>query len=280
MLPAISENTTISSYALALKSIPALTHEEEARLYEAYLNGSKPAGLKIVAASLRSLLYVGWKMSFRNVSEADVIQEVCLSALVSLDKFDPSLGFKFSTFARFDVKGAMNELAKKSDMVNVATTKSRRKVYFALSQYSGFEGTYDEKVAYIAEQLNVDREDVSDVIDQRTAYNPSLSTFDGGEDYSGPSIDSILIESMEYTGKSEEMSIDPADCIEKECESKKLMRVIGTLKEREVDIIHRRFIDDEKSTLEDLSKIHSISKERVRQLEAKALSKIREAIAA
>ena len=256
------------AYLNSISKIPLLTQEQEQELGERLAQGDKEAREELIQSNLRLVVSVAKRYNGKStkLSFLDLIQEGNIGLMRAVDKWDYTLGYKFSTYATWWIKQAISKaLADQSRAIrippNVIEKLSRlNKITNELAIELGREPLIKE----IAERMG---EKESKVKEWRAIIKEPVS------------IDQRINEDDEATlGDlvADEEETSPIENIHQEQVSKKIVSVLSTLEEREADIIRRRFgIGMRPQTLEEVGRDYSLSKERVRQIEEKAMRKLR-----
>jgi RNA polymerase sigma-32 factor len=185
----------------------------------------------------------------------------------AVKKYDPEKNLKLITFAMYSIKSEIHEFVIKNwKIVKVATTKAQRKLFFNLrSKKSSLSNLTNKEAALIADDLGVPVKDVIEM--EKRMHNNDLAIEEKDDDNFTPSV---------YL-KSNELEPDKVlENNEKKLLEDKLHKVIKNLDERSRDIIISRWLSSNKTTLEDLSKKHGISRERIRQIESESILKLKE----
>lgn len=258
---------SIKLYLNEIATNSLLTPEEEQRLAILSANGDKKAKKTLIECNLRLVISIAKRFSTRGMSMQDLIQEGNLGLIKAIEKFDPNRGFKLSTYATWWIKQSiMRALADQSRTIRipvhmVETINSYKKISRELEQTLGREPNANE----IANRLGVTEEKVYEL--QQIIQNPiSLETPIGDDK------DNVF--GAFIINDSEKSHTDRA--IERNLQDK-INQNLATLTPREEKVIRLRYgIDDGKpKTLEEVGTFFNVTRERIRQIEAKALRKLR-----
>jgi RNA polymerase sigma-32 factor len=268
----------LAAYIQAVSGIPVLSPERERELSERlHYDNDVQAARELVMSHLRFVVHIARSYSGYGLAEADLIQEGNVGLMKAVKRFDPSKGVRLVSFAVHWIKAEIHEFILRNwRIVKVATTKAQRKLFFNLrsAKKSLAWLTADEAKA-VAEDLGVDVQEV-----QR--MEGRLSSRDVAFDAPGDSDDDDGWQAPQYF--LEDHGADPAAAVEEsdwEEESQgRLHGAIARLDERSRDILSRRWLNEPKATLHELAADYGVSAERIRQLEAAAMKKIRGALVA
>jgi RNA polymerase sigma-32 factor len=217
--------------------------------------------------NLRYVVYIAKSYSGYGLNLSDLIQEGNIGLMKAVKKYDPEKNLKLITFAMYSIKSEIHEFVIKNwKIVKVATTKAQRKLFFNLrSKKSSLSNLTNKEAALIADDLGVPVKDVIEM--EKRMHNNDLAIEEKDDDNFTPSV---------YL-KSNELEPDKVlENNEKKLLEDKLHKVIKNLDERSRDIIISRWLSSNKITLEDLSKKHGISRERIRQIESESILKLKE----
>jgi RNA polymerase sigma-32 factor len=266
---------SIDAYIAAVNTLPLLDAAEERRLaLRLREDNDLQAAQQLVLANLRHVVhiargYLGYGLPF-----ADLIQEGNVGLMKAVKRFDPDVGVRLISFAVHWVKSEMHEyIVRNWRMVKIATTKAQRKLFFNLRRLKGRLGWMNRaEVDAVARDLKVRPEDVLQMEARLAGADVSFSATpaDGDEhyvpeDYVADSRDALAeLENEEHTAHREQA----------------MKQALGGLDERARDIVQRRWLKDEKEGLQELADKYGISAERVRQIEAATMKKLRKAIEA
>jgi RNA polymerase primary sigma factor len=258
---------SVRMYLKEIGKINLLTFEEEVTLAKAIEKGSLAARESLINANLRLVVSIAKKYIGRGLTFLDLVQEGNQGLMRAVEKFDWHRGFKFSTYATWWIRQAITRAIAdqaKTIRIPVHMVETINKVYKAtraLTQRLGKEPTIEE----IADEVGISVEKVEEIyrISQDTT---SLSTPVGDDE------DSFLGDFIEDTTQ-----MSPYEETSKELLRESIEEVLGSLDERETKVLSLRFglMGETPKTLEEVGKIFNVTRERIRQIEAKALRKLR-----
>ncbi|MBR5088757.1 MAG: RNA polymerase sigma factor RpoD [Ruminiclostridium sp.] len=263
----ISIDDPVKIYLKEIGRVPLLTPEEEIELAQRMMQGDPNAKKRLSEANLRLVVSIAKKYVGRGMQVLDLIQEGNLGLIKAVEKFDYTKGYKFSTYATWWIRQAITRaIADQARTIRipvhmVETITKVKKVSSTLLHKNGREATAEE----IAEELKLPLDRVREII--RISQDPvSLETPIGEEE------DSHLGDFI-----PDEEAPAPAEAASQMLLKEQLDEVLGTLTEREGKVLRLRFgLDDGRQrTLEEVGKEFNVTRERIRQIEAKALRKLR-----
>ena len=263
----VSVDDPVRMYLREIGKIPLLTYEEEADLAKKIMNGDEDAKKKLAESNLRLVVSIAKKYVGRGMLFLDLIQEGNMGLIKAVEKFDYNKGFKFSTYATWWIRQAITRaIADQARTIRipvhmVETINKLIRTSRQLLQQNGREPTPEE----IAKEMEITPEKVMEI--QKIAQDPvSLETPIGEED------DSHLGDFIQ-----DEDSPAPQDSAAHTLLKEQLEEVMNTLTPREAMVLKLRFgLEDGKArTLEEVGKQFDVTRERIRQIEAKALRKLR-----
>ncbi|MEF2964711.1 RNA polymerase sigma factor RpoD [Paenibacillus sp. M1] len=265
--PGIKINDPVRMYLKEIGRVPLLTAEDEMELAKRIENGDEEAKRRLAEANLRLVVSIAKRYVGRGMLFLDLIQEGNMGLIKAVEKFDHKKGFKFSTYATWWIRQAITRaIADQARTIRipvhmVETINKLIRVSRQLLQELGREPTPEE----IAAEMDLSVEKVREIM--KIAQEPvSLETPIGEED------DSHLGDFIE-----DHEALAPADAAAYELLKEQLEDVLDTLTEREENVLRLRFgLDDGRTrTLEEVGKVFGVTRERIRQIEAKALRKLR-----
>ena len=254
-------NDPVRMYLKEIGVVPLLTNEEEKELALAVEAGDIEAKQRLAEANLRLVVSIAKRYVGRGMQFLDLIQEGNMGLMKAVDKFDYSKGFKFSTYATWWIRQAITR-AIRIPVHMVETINKLVREQRNLLQELGQDPTPEQ----IAERMDMTPDKVREIL--KIAQEPvSLETPIGEED------DSHLGDFIE-----DEVIENPVDYTTRIVLREQLDEVLDTLTDREENVLRLRFgLDDGKMrTLEDVGKVFNVTRERIRQIEAKALRKLRQ----
>ncbi|MDX2313752.1 MAG: RNA polymerase sigma factor RpoH [Gammaproteobacteria bacterium] len=267
----------LAAYRQAVNSVPMLTASEEKALAERYqATQDRDAAWELVTSHLRFVVRVARGYSGYGLQEADLIQEGNIGLMKAVKRFDPNVGVRLVSFAVHWVRAEIHEyILRNWRIVKVATTKAQRKLFFNLRGAKKRLGWLNRaEVDAVAGDLGVSPETVLEMEKRLSAYDAAFdpqSSDDGEGDRFAPS------------GYLQDMRFEPAAQVEAEdweAHSERLLhKALEELDERSCDIVKKRWLNEDKVTLQNLADTYGISAERVRQLEKNAMNKMKAALA-
>lgn len=264
----VSVDDPVKMYLKDIGKVPLLTAENEIELAKRILEGDEVAKTKLCQANLRLVVSIAKRwVSSNSLSFLDLIQEGNMGLLRAVEKFDYTKGFRFSTYATWWIKQAITRaIADQSRTIRlpvhmVETINRYSRTVRQLTQKLSREPSLEE----IAEAMGISENKVVEI--QKSALDPvSLETPIGEED------DSKMSDFIE-----DESAKSPMEVASQKLLHEQLLAVIDTLTPREQQVIRERYglIDGKSKTLEEVGKEFSVTRERIRQIEAKALRKLK-----
>lgn len=275
-LPVLSSEDGLRAYLRDIQKFPMLDADEEYRLAKRWSeDGDYMAAQTLVTSHLRLVAKMAAGYRGYGLPMSDVIAEGNLGLMQAVKKFDPDKGFRLSTYAMWWIKAAIQDFVLRSwSLVKMGTSAAQKKLFFNLRKIRKRLHNVDSKQALtpaeireIAADLDIAEQDVIDMDLRMGAYDQHINapiTSDGESGEWGDLLADSRDSQEHLLGEYEEFSQKHA----------LMTQAIGQLNTREQEIIQRRRLAEEPATLEDLAEHYGISRERVRQIEARALEKM------
>ncbi|GGY98675.1 MULTISPECIES: RNA polymerase sigma factor RpoH [Shewanella] len=265
-------SSSLEAYIHSVSSMPMLEADEEYALAKRLQEtGDLQAAKRLIMSHLRFVVHIARGYAGYGLPQADLIQEGNIGLMKAVKRFDPDVGVRLVSFAVHWIKAEIHEYVLKNwRIVKVATTKAQRKLFFNLRKAKQRLGWFsDEEVSMVADSLGVSKADV-------TEMESRMSAQDAAFDMSSDQDDDHDFAPALYL---EDHSSDVAEQVENdnwEANSQaRLLAAIKTLDERSQHILKARWLDDDKTTLQDLADQYQVSAERIRQLEKNAMNKLK-----
>ena len=268
----------LGAYISTVNQIPILTAEQEKELAERYYYDQDLDAAKLLVMShLRFVVHIARSYAGYGLPQGDLIQEGNLGLMKAVKRFDPNMGVRLVSFAVRWIKAEIHEYVIRNwRIVKIATTKAQRKLFFNLrSLKKSSKKLTLEEARSIANDLNVTPEQVLEMEGRLTAYDAAFEAQGDDDDDTPHTAPALYLEDNRY---------DPARLIEEEDYEEQsttaLHEAMDQLDDRSRNILQRRWLDDDKSTLHELAAEYNVSAERIRQLEKNAMEKIKTAMSA
>ena len=272
--PTISAVGNIDAYIQAAKRFPILTEEEEFRLANRFREEDDvEAARQLVLSHLRLVISIARGYLGYGLPHADLIQEGNIGLMKAVKRFDPAQGVRLVSFAIHWIKAEIHEYVLKNwRLVKVATTNAQRKLFFNLrSLKTGSEALTPAQIADISHQLSVKPEEVVEMETRLGGHDIALEPA-GDED-----------ETFAPIAYLEDSRSEPVRVLENRAadhlQSEGLQQALTQLDDRSRRIVEARWLSDEPATLHDLAAEFGVSAERIRQIESKAMLKMRASLA-
>ena len=250
---------------------PILTPEQEYDLaIELYENGSLSAAKKLVLAHMRFVAFIAHGYKGYGLENADLIQEGTIGLMKAVKRFNPHKKVRLSSFAVYWIRAEIHEyIFKNWKIVKVATTKAQRKLFFKLRKAKSniFQSLTNDQAQVIANDLGVR---TKDVIEMESRLELSDVAFEANDDDNSYMPEQYI---SDPGATPEQLALNDNH---QEDQHNKLYQALSSLDERSIDILQSRYLKDEKTTLHTLADKYGVSAERVRQLENKAIKKLKE----
>ena len=275
-LPVLAAGS-IDQYIQSVNRVPMLTEREEVDLATRFREeGDLDAARKLVMSHLRLVVAIARGYLGYGLPHADLIQEGNIGLMKAVKRFDPSRGVRLVSFAIHWIKAEIHEyILKNWRLVKIATTKAQRKLFFNLRSLKQDTGTLSaDEVEAVAAQLKVKPEEVVEMETRLTGRDLPL---EGGSDD-----DEERFAPIAYLP---DPHAEPSEVLEQaqmaRLQDEGLKSALASLDERSRAIVQRRWLnEDDSATLHELAAEYGVSAERIRQIEAKAMQKMRGMLAA
>ena len=277
-LPVPSAVGSLDAYISAVHRIPVLSVDEEQDLATRYRGEEDLSAAKqLVTSHLRFVVHVARGYSGYGLQLADLIQEGNIGLMKAVKRFDPTQGVRLVSFAVHWIRAEMHEFILRNwRIVKVATTKAQRKLFFNLRKNKKRLGWMNaEEVRVVAKDLGVPEATVYEMESRLSGRDVGFDAPVDADDDERPAPAAFLIDNNADPYES----VSDADQAENQMDS--LSTAMSRLDDRSRDIIQRRWlIEDNKATLQELADEYGVSAERIRQIEANAMKKMRGAFEA
>lgn len=278
-LPSVGPENNLSRYLQEIRRFPLLTAEEELDLSRRWRkNEDRKAAHRLVTSHLRLVAKIAMSYRGYGLPVSELISEGNIGVMQAVRRFDPERGFRLATYAMWWIRAAMQEYILHSwSLVKMGTTAAQKKLFFNLRRLKGQMQAFDEgdlkpeQVQHVSKTLGVPEHDVVSMNQRLSSPDHSLNAplrADGEREWQDWLVDDQ--ETQEETlAKSEELNGRKA----------LLAEAMKNLNDRERHILTERRLKEDPSTLEELSHQYHVSRERIRQIEARAMEKIQKAMA-
>lgn len=282
LAPAPNPEGSLSRYLTDIRKFPMLEAQEEFELAKDYAkSGDTKSAHKLVTSHLRLVAKIAMGYRGYGLPIGEVISEGNVGLMRAVQKFDPDRGFRLATYAMWWIRASIQEYVLRSwSLVKIGTTAAQKKLFFNLRRLKGEINAIDggslnpDQVSDIAERLGVREDEVTSMEGRMSgdqSLNAPLRGGDMGDEGGG-----------EWQDWLEDETPNPeAQALAKDENSARhtiLMDAMATLNEREREILMARRLTDPPDTLEVLSHRHDVSRERIRQIEARAFEKLKAAM--
>jgi RNA polymerase sigma-32 factor len=277
-LPIPSSLGNIDAYIQAANRYPMLSGAEETSLAERFhKDGDVEAARQLVLSHLRLVISIARGYLGYGLPHSDLIQEGNIGLMKAVKRFDPARGVRLVSFAMHWIKAEIHEyILKNWRQVKLATTKAQRKLFFNLrsmkSDYEGVNTLSGTQATEIAQRLGVKQEEVIEMETRLSGRDMALEGSPDDSDEAFAPIDYLADSRYEPTRVLENKAVA-------RLENEGLQEALATLDSRSRRIVEARWLNDgEGATLHDLAAEFDVSAERIRQIEVKALQKMRGAL--
>ncbi len=278
-VPGIVAEPGLSAYIHQVSLYPMLSPENEYMLAKRVVEHQDiKAAHNLVTSHLRLVVKMAMNLRGYGVLLMDLISEGNLGLMHAVKKFNPDLGYRLSTYAMWWIKASMQEfIIKSKSLVKIGTTIAQKKLFFNLNKIKNKIEAFDQsrikgdlsqqQTTTIANQLQISEKDV-------TSMNRRMSLADVSLDspVEATSDDKTLLETIADQNIAHDVVLSESSDLD--YKRKLFNESLNKLNPREQDVITSRHLQDDTLTLDDLSKKYNVSRERVRQIEARAMEKI------
>ncbi len=268
---------SLDAYLERVSRIPVLSRDEERTLAERFrAQGDLDAARQLVLSHLRFVVHIARGYSGYGLPVGDLIQEGNVGLMKAVKRFDPTLNVRLVSFAVHWIRAEIHEYVLRNwRLVKIATTKAQRKLFFNLRRMKkNLTWLSAEETAAVARDLGVSESEVTEMEKRLAArdlsFDPTPET-DEEESYSPAAY-------LPAPDADPAMAVEDAESADDS--TARLKGALGRLDARSRDIVERRWMSDGKSTLHELADKYGVSAERIRQIEASALGKLRGFMAA
>ena len=277
-LPALSNEGGLSTYLSQIKKFPMLAAEEEYMLAKNWrTTGNIKSAEKLVTSHLRLVAKIAMGYRGYGLPVNEMISEGNVGLMQAVKKFKPEKGFRLATYAMWWIKASIQEYIMRSwSLVKIGTTTAQKKLFFNLKKIKNqiaprSEGDLkDEHVTEIANKLAVSKDEVVSMNRRLSGPEKSLNAPISRQD------EAEKITLLEEKDENQEIKLNKID--ENNKRKELLIKALDNLNEREKDIFVKRCLNDPSSTLEKLSKIYNVSRERIRQIEVRSFEKVKKMV--
>ena len=277
-LPSIGLERSLVSYLTQIKKFPILSSEEEYMLAKNWRNrGDLKSAQKLITSHLRLVAKIAMGYRGYGLPVSEMVSEGNIGLMQAVKKFEPEKGFRLATYAMWWIKASIQEYILRSwSLVKMGTTAAQKKLFFNLKKIKNQLSANNagdlraEHVDEISKRLNVKKEEVVSMNRRLLGKEKSLNDpikDEGGAEWQDWLVDNRTDQELKLSHKQEF------------AKKKKLMdNSMSILNPREKEILTARRLSEDIVTLEDLSKIYKVSRERIRQIETKAFEKLQKAM--
>ncbi len=271
---ALRDSDSIDRYVAEIRKYPLLSREEEHALAVRLQDeGDVAAAHKLVVSNLRFVVKIAHEFRGYNMKLLDLIQEGNVGLMVAVKKFDPRRGYRLISYAVWWIRAYMRSFVMRTwSAVKLGTTHASRKLFFKLRSTKARmeqDGTEAPSPAELARELGVEESDVLDMEMRMAARDYSLDAETGDSQ-------TRMVERMANDDESQEERYAREE--EKRLVARSVEGAMEKLSDKERYIVEQRFLADEPRTLNDIGEEFGVSRERIRQLEARAMDKLKLAL--
>ena len=279
-IPASGGEAGLNRYLAEIKKFPILAPEEEYMLAKRWReHGDTDAAAKLVNSHLRLVAKIAMGYRGYGLPVSELISEGNIGLMQGVKKFEPDRGFRLATYAMWWIRASIQEFILRSwSLVKMGTTAAQKKLFFNLRRMKNQIEAFEEgdlkpaDVAKIAKDLGVSEDEVVSMIRRMgmggdTSLNAPLASTEGEAQWQDFLVDDEPLQ-------DERIAEDQESRVRHDL----LMDALETLNDREKHILTERRLTDEPKTLEELSQVYGVSRERIRQIEVRAFEKLQSAL--
>ena len=270
-LPVPSGHGSLDQYIHTVNSIPLLTPEEEHNLAERKMGGDVEAAKQLILSHLRVVVSIARGYDGYGLNQADLIQEGNIGLMKAVKRYEPDRGARLFSFAVHWIKAEIHEFILRNwRLVRVATTKPQRKLFFNLrSMRKSLSALSPKEAQAIADDLGVKLSEVLEMEQRMTGKDVALLADNSDDDDNFAPIDWLADHDNEPTRQIERKA-------HYTLQTEGLQNALAKLDDRSRCIVETRWLQDDGGlTLHELAAEYGVSAERIRQIEAKAMQKLR-----
>ena len=275
-LPAPSPEGGLNRYLQEIRKFPMLEQEEEYMLAKRWVEDQDTeAAHKMVTSHLRLAAKIAMGYRGYGLPQAEVISEANVGLMQAVKRFDPEKGFRLATYAMWWIRASIQEYILRSwSLVKLGTTSAQKKLFFNLRKAKARIGALEdgdlrpEHVERIANDLNVSEDEVISMNRRLSGGDASLNATISADGEGAAQWQDWLED------EDADQAADYAESNELEIRREMMAEAMSVLNEREQDILTQRRLMDNPVTLEDLSGVYNVSRERIRQIEVRAFEKL------
>ena len=274
-LPVPSGHGSLDQYIHTVNSIPLLTPEEEHNLAERKMRGDVEAAKQLILSHLRVVVSIARGYDGYGLNQADLIQEGNIGLMKAVKRYEPDRGARLFSFAVHWIKAEIHEFILRNwRLVRVATTKPQRKLFFNLrSMRKSLSALSPKEAQAIADDLGVKLSEVLEMEQRMTGKDVALLADNSDDDDNFAPIDWLADHDNEPTRQIERKA-------QYTLQTEGLQNALAKLDDRSRRIVETRWLQDDGGlTLHELAAEYGVSAERIRQIEAKAMQKLRTLLA-
>ena len=278
-IPALAGDVSLNRYLSEIRKFPILKPEQEYMLAKRFQeHGDPKAAEQLVTSHLRLVSKIAMGYRGYGLPVSELISEGNIGLMQGVKKFDPDRGFRLATYAMWWIRASMQEFILRSwSLVKIGTTAAQKKLFFNLRRMKNNMQAFEEgdlsqaTLTKIATDLGVSEEEVNNM-NRRMAMGGDTSLNvpmreDGDGQWQDWLVDNEPLQDQRV-----------AEAQEGDMRHAMLSEALDTLNDREKHILSERRLVDEPKTLEELSQVYSVSRERVRQIEVRAFEKLQKAM--